>query len=702
MRRCLFLFICWPLFLHAQTQRKMDSLRAIITSPAAHDTAKVAARYHYGELGPITRIGYWDSLAATCSMLSAEASNPALKKSFQRTHARSLNNLGYCYKESGNPSKGIVHYRAALSIFEAIEDQTGIAGCCNNLGLVLYSLGDIPNALEYYERAVLIRESLNDHLGIGNTYNNLGLLYHSQHDTVRALEYYRKSMHQRSLVGDHKGVAQGLNNIGTIFDDYGNYDSTLYYYTRSLEVCREHNNNKGVYTALSNIGNFFKTHGRPDTALTFYRESLALRMQSGTSSHIARCEAAIAGVFFELGQTDSALYYGLKSLAIAQQLGYPENIASAAEVLTKIYERQGDGMKALEMHRLFIVNRDKINNEASQQATARQQAQYAYEQQKLIDDATHAGELAIEAEKQARQRILIFAATGGLVLVAAFLLFVFNRLQLTRKQKLIIEQQKGAVETAHAQLEDKNMAILDSISYARIIQNAILPSEKAIAEVLPDHFVLYKPKDIVAGDFYWMEKRGGTVLFAVADCTGHGVPGALISVFCNNALNRSVREHGLTDPGRVLEMTREIVLQEFGKREDEVYDGMDISLCAITGYELQWAGANNGLWIVRNGALTEYEADKQPISIYEESKPFTTHTIALQPGDQLYLFSDGYADQFGGERGKKFKASRLKEMILANSHRSMADQRTVLNETLESWRGNIEQIDDICICGIKV
>jgi serine phosphatase RsbU (regulator of sigma subunit) len=703
MHRCLLsFFVCCSLFLHAGPQQKTDSLLAVISSSSSHDTSKVSARFQYGEAVPVMRIGYWDSLCNDCAKLSEAAMHPAVKTSLQRTHAQSLNNLGYCVKESGNPVKGITHYLAALALFEVLGDQAGIAGCSNNLGLVYYNFGDIPQALKYYERALRIRESLNDHQGIGNTYNNLGLLYHSQHDTVRALEYYRKSMYQRSLVGDHKGVAQGLNNIGVIHDDYGNYDSTRYYYTLSLKVCRENKNAKGTFTALSNLANLLKVHGHADTALLYYRESLALRVQYGSQSHIAKCQASIADVFYELGNTDSALYYGLKSLETAQQLDYPENIADAAEVLTKIYERQGNGMKALEMHRLYITNRDRISNEASQQATARQLAQYEYEKQKILDDAQHANDLAVEEQKQAKQRTVIFAVAAGLLLVAAFLLFVINRLRLTRKQKQIIEEQKNTVELAHAELEDKNTAILDSITYARIIQNAILPSEKTIRTVLPEHFVLYKPKDIVAGDFYWLEKRGTVTLFAVADCTGHGVPGALISVFCHNALNRSVREYGLTDPGRVLERTREIVMEEFRKNEDEVHDGMDISLCALSGNQLQWAGANNGLWIVRNGELTEYKPDKQPISIYEEYKPFTTHSIALEPGDHLYLYSDGYADQFGGERGKKFKASNLKLLLAANSTRSMADQRAILDATLESWRGNIEQIDDICVWGVRV
>ena len=266
--------------------------------------------------------------------------------------------------------------------------------------------------------------------------------------------------------------------------------------------------------------------------------------------------------------------------------------------------------------------------------------------------------------------------------------------------------------------------VQDSIRYAKRIQKAILPSGELINTCLPENFVLYKPKDIVAGDFYWLEsiaKATDTdgegvekVLFAVADCTGHGVPGAMVSVVCNNALNRSVREYGLTDPGRILDKTREIVIEEFEKSADEVKDGMDISLCSLQfNFEgsqkrsegtatLKWAGANNPLWIVRNRELIELKPDKQPIGKFAASVPFTTHEIELRHGDCLYLFSDGYADQFGGEKGKKFKSANLKQLLLSLQSESMGRQKELIDEVFEKWRGRLEQIDDVCVIGVKV
>ncbi len=255
---------------------------------------------------------------------------------------------------------------------------------------------------------------------------------------------------------------------------------------------------------------------------------------------------------------------------------------------------------------------------------------------------------------------------------------------------------------AQAKLEEQHKEITDSINYAKRIQSAILPPNKIVKEYLEDSFILYKPKDVVAGDFYWMEHSEGKVFFAAADCTGHGVPGAMVSVVCNNALNRSVREYGMNTPGDILDKTKELVIKEFEKSEDEVKDGMDIALCCLEGNKLTYSGANNPLWIVRSQEIIEIKADKQPIGKFEFEKPFTTHEMDLIKGDSLYIFSDGYPDQFGGEKGKKYKTGNLKKLLLSIQNHPMEKQRNLLNDEFEKWRGSIEQIDDVCVIGVRI
>ena len=299
--------------------------------------------------------------------------------------------------------------------------------------------------------------------------------------------------------------------------------------------------------------------------------------------------------------------------------------------------------------------------------------------------------------------------------------------EVVEKQKEVVEKQKSVVESAHEELQEKNKEILDSINYAKRLQDAILPPVKLVKEYFNESFILFKPKDIVSGDFYWMEtsslpyssedtvntprnrqESSGNklIMFAAADCTGHGVPGAMVSVVCANALYKSVNELHLTDPGRILDATRTIVIDTFSKQGGDVKDGMDISLCVLdeVTQTLYWAGANNPLWILRasNNEIEEVKANKQPIGLYGELLPFKTHSIDIQEGDCIYLFSDGYADQFGGEKGKKFKAGRFKKLLFEIKSLSMDQQKAKLDEAFEQWKGQIEQIDDVCVIGVKL
>lgn len=302
-----------------------------------------------------------------------------------------------------------------------------------------------------------------------------------------------------------------------------------------------------------------------------------------------------------------------------------------------------------------------------------------------------------------------------ILFVGLIYLFVKWRLSKLEKDKLklqaIVDERTKEVVLEKEKVEEKNREILDSITYAKRIQAAIMPPTKLVKEFLKDSFIIYQPKDIVAGDFYWMHtsaENNDQIIFAAADCTGHGVPGAMVSVVCNNGLNRSVREYGIVDPGKILDKTKEIVIGEFEKSEDQVKDGMDISLCSLNTKtnELKWAGANNPLWIIqsRNGETTlkEIKPDKQPIGKYANSKSFTTHSLNLEKGDLIYLFTDGFQDQFGGEKGKKFKASSFKTLLLNIHHLTMSEQEELILASFEKWKGSFEQLDDICIIGVRI
>lgn len=255
-------------------------------------------------------------------------------------------------------------------------------------------------------------------------------------------------------------------------------------------------------------------------------------------------------------------------------------------------------------------------------------------------------------------------------------------------------------------LEVKNKEVTDSINYAKRLQHAILPDVEEIHEALGECFLLYKPKDIVSGDFYWIFRDGDDILVATVDCTGHGVPGAMVSVVGANSLDRCVKEFGLRQPAEILEKLNDLVTLTFETEHYEVRDGMDISLAKLNWrtLELEYAGAHNPLWIIpaHGQELLETKANKQPIGKYEYRKPFTNHTFQLKGGDAVYLFSDGFADQFGGPLGKKFKYSTLKKLILENCRLPMNEQHAILDDTFESWRGDLEQNDDVCMIAFRI
>lgn len=292
---------------------------------------------------------------------------------------------------------------------------------------------------------------------------------------------------------------------------------------------------------------------------------------------------------------------------------------------------------------------------------------------------------------------------GSLFLLISFSIYTTRKYISQRRYTLKLKEEAQIKDReARERLEEKNKEILDSINYAKRIQSAILPSKRAVKAYLKDSFVLYKPKDVIAGDFYWLEYHDNKTYFAAADCTGHGVPGAMISLVCNNALNRSIREYNLTDPGKILDNTKELVIEEFGHSEENVKDGMDIALCCIEGNKLKYAGAFNPLWMVRNNKLTKIGGDRQPIGSFEYSKPFKSHEIKLKKGDSIYIFSDGFVDQFGGGKGKKYKSLKFQDFILSIQEDNMRKQRELLNREIEDWRGDLEQIDDICVMGVRV
>lgn len=712
---------------------EVASLKKVIQS-AKHDTTIVNAWKAWDDIiyvvDPTLDFELNKKIDSLCSLNLKKQLNKKEKDSFLNSRAFAFNSLGLIYMYQGEYTKAIDYHMRCLKFKEQSGDQQDVASSLNNIGLVYNEQGDFAKAIDYYTKSLKIQEKIGNKKGVANTLNNIGNIYYAQANYTKAIEYYGKSLKIQEKIGNKEGIAISVNNMGNIYYDQGNYKKAIDNYARSLKIEEELKNTKGIATALNNIGSIYFEQGDYTKAMDYYTRGLQMEEKLGDKQGLASSLINVGNVHKAQGNYSKALDYGMRSLTIAQEIGAVYETKLAAKNLWETNKALGRYKEALSMYELFVESRDSLESEENQKEVISQEYKYAYEKQAAADSVAFAKEKEItdiQLEKQDvelnAKRNQQYALIGGLVLIALFAFFMYNRFKVTRRQKVIIEEtnqalnytndelaaqrdeiekQKEVVEKANHELGVKNQEIMDSITYAKRIQSAILPPAKLVKEYLREHFILYKPKDVVAGDFYWLEYKDGKVLFAAADCTGHGVPGAMVSVVCNNALNRSVREHGLTDPGEILSKTREIVIQEFEKSEEDVKDGMDIALCTLDGNTLHYAGANNPLWIIRKGEIIETKANKQPIGQFDNPVPYTTHSFELQKGDALYIFSDGYVDQFGGEQGKKFNAKAFRDLLLGIQDRSMEEQKSKIDDTFETWRAGGEQVDDVCIIGVRI
>ena len=619
----------------------------------------------------------------------------ATKKGQSKYIANALSTQGVSFALRGEQVKAIDCFTKSLKVNEEIGNKSGISASLGNIGLIYDEQGDYYSAIDYHTKSLKVNEEIGDKGGIAASLNNIGGIYYQKGDYDKALEYHTKSLAIKEEMGDKRGIASSLNNIGIICFAQNDYGKAIDYQTKNLKIAEEIGDKNAYATALTNIGNIYYKQDDYDRAMELYLKSLTIQEEIGDKMGISSSLNNIGIIYYDKKNYNKALEYSSRSIAIAKEIGYVNLISSAAKSLWKANKKLGKLKESLEMYELYITIRDSADSEKNQKAILQQEYQYIYEKQKALDDKDHEKQLAVEQEAKAKQKVISYSVAVGLGLVAIFLFFVLNRLKITRKQKAIIEMQKEIVEGAHQEIKD-------SITYAKRIQNAILPPVKLVKQYLADSFIIYKPKDVVAGDFYWMEHAADKVLYAAADCTGHGVPGAMVSVVCNNGLNRAVREYGLSDPGKILDKTREIVIQEFEKSDEDVKDGMDIALCSLEGMKLKYAGAHNPLWIIRKGKIIETKANKQPIGQFDNPVPFTTYSFELEKGDSIYIFSDGYVDQFGGEKGKKFKSKAFRELLLSIQGKSMEEQKLIIDETFETWKGDLEQIDDVCVIGVRV
>lgn len=635
----------------------------------------------------------------------------ATEKKLSKWIGMGYNAMGIVSFYKSQYEQAIEEQMHALQHFKVVNNQKGISDCYNNIGLNYAYNGDHEKAIDYYYKAVEVKEKIGDLKGKTNILSNIGNLYYVQKDFAKATEHFEAALEAALAIDFKQGIATQTSMLGVIKLEEKKYDEAKANFLTAIQIAIEIQAlNLEVY-AMVGLASVYDFENKTDSALYYYHRAIPLQEQIGDHLGLMNIYHNLAVTYFHIGQLDKAETYELKSLNLAKAGNRWESIETSADYLYRIHKNRKQYKDALEMHELFMAYRDSTTQQANKEAVYKREIEFEYEQKSVADSLRTeeekklvAANLKLEKEENARQKQKSYFLYAGLFLLVVFGFFVANRLKISRKQNQIISDQKKQVDDAFNELEAKNHEILDSINYAKRIQTAILPPQRLVAHYLKNSFILYKPKDIVAGDFYWMEPTSDGLLFAAADCTGHGVPGAMVSVICNNGLNRAVREFSLRDPAAILGKTREIVIAEFEKSEEVVKDGMDIALCLLKDKTLKFSGAHNPLWIVRKDAteIEEYKANKQPIGQFDNPEPYTTHSISLNDGDTFYIFSDGYADQFGGDKGKKFKAANFKKLLLEAARVDVDQQRRLIDDAFELWRGTYEQLDDICVIGVKI
>jgi len=699
-----------------------DSLKQVLKN-AVHDTTRLKILVELSDVCEIEEIDQFVNQALEICISKLKNKTLSLRERFLvfKYGGEALNNKGFISDQIGNADKAIVYYELALKMQEFINDQKGMAYSLNNIAFVYDNKGDVPKSLEYMHRALKIQETIHDKLGVAISFINIGNVLRAHGEESRAIDYFNKGLKMNEELKNNSHMAVALLNIGDVYYTNGDTANALKHFNKAIALYEKEGDEYGLAYALVNRGHIYKKQHQYDMALSIFERSLNMLEKQGDKAGVAKTLVNVVEVLLKQNNTSKALELAQKGLKISQELGYPLELKATSELLSRIYAQQGNYSKAYEMHCLYKLMDDSVNRQENRKASIQKAFQYEYEKKSTEDSLRVAAErkvFSVKIQQEKTQRVALYI---GIVLIALFSGFMYNRFRVTRKQKYIIESQKVEVEQqreladnrrliAEEQkyiIEQKQKEILDSIHYAKRIQQAMLASEEYIDQYFKaETFIFYQPKDIVSGDFYWALSHHDKFYIAAGDCTGHGVPGAFMSLLNISFLNGNVIERGLKKPSDILNEQRQEIIKALNPNGNEnSKDGMDCALCAfdLNNNKLEFALANNPLWLVRNNELIEYKADKMPVGMYEEvQKDFTLHAISIQKGDSIYMLTDGYADQFGGDKGKKFKYKHLKDVLLANAHKTMEEQKKMLSDTINTWKGNLEQVDDILIIGIRV
>lgn len=670
--------------------------------------------------------------------LAAEQSNP-------KQEAKAYNNLGIAYAVRGQYDSAKSYYVLSLQIRKDIGDKAGEASTYNNLGILYKEQNAYPKALEYFLKSLEIHELRKDSTYQSNSLNNIGTIYFEQDDFSKAEDYFLRSL---ELVGGNdvsSNKANALLNLGLIKKVKKHYQEATNYFHRVKNIYKNLNERRSLAKAHHNLGSVFvamhsdsisKSYAL-DSAEYHYLVALEYAESINSQYEIATSHNGIGEVLNLRGKHNEALQHFTAAEKIAEKLNLESIYSGSLFGKYRSYKALGDNSQSLKYYEKHIEVQDSLNSIEDKKKLIQNQLKHDYEKERLAQKKEQEKIAAIkkkenEKEKQ-KQRLVIYAVSSGLLLILIFTVFLFNRFRLIKSQKELIEDQKVEVEKQRdisqqqkVTLEYINKELTDSINYAQKIQTAILKSKDEIKSYTKEYFNIYKPKDIVSGDFYWAHVKEDYLYIACVDCTGHGVPGAFMSLLGISFLNEITSNPKLLDTNEILDSLRDKIISELNQTgtEGENRDGMDLALIRLhrkdnQNLEVQFSGANNPLLLVRKGeepasegygkrlrhnnvSLYEYKGDKQPIGYYLKMTPFTSTSIQLKPNDALYMTSDGFPDQFGGPKNKRFMIKNFKKLLCEINQQPLDQQVEVIHSRFTEYMGDHDQIDDVCVIGVRV
>jgi tetratricopeptide (TPR) repeat protein len=683
-----------------------------------------------------------------------------------------LHNLGYLNMQQSNFDQAIAYFEESAELMEKVGDKQGISGIYLNIGLIYQDQGQYIEAIDYYQRSIEIDKIFVDKRGISMALNNIGLIYQAQGNYFLSLDYLQRSLKIKEEIGDRDGVASCLMNIGIIHGFMDDFNKALEYYFRSLEILEELKDKSSISQCLLDIGNAYRNQKAFNKALEYLKKALEMKVELGEPYGESTCLASLGDLYLMQGEYGLAMENYLKSLEIKEEISdivgicnlyynigsvylktgnfrqagiYTDSSLTMAlelellgpqvmdyKQLSDIQSATGDYYDAYKNHVTHKELYDSLLNKENIKKITGLEYEFNFEKEKrAIELEQQKKEVLMEAEAH-RQLIVRNTLLGGLVAITIIVFLIsYSYIQKKKDNQRIKEKnaqireandelqqlneeisaQKEEIEAQRDSVFNQNEAITESINYAQRIQSAMLPPESYIHELLDDVFILFKPRDIVSGDFYWIKQVNQYSVIAAADCTGHGVPGAFMSMLGMSFLTEIVQRREITQANEILdEMRRQIkhALRQHGQ-PDETKDGIDMALCVINQKTraIQYAGANSPIYIIQekngNPELKEIKADRMPLGYhYSRDRPFTNHEINLETGDAFYLFSDGFIDQKGGKENKKYMSKNFKRLLMNIHEQPMYDQKKTLEKELGDWIGEKSQIDDILVIGVRV